>query len=298
MDQQWIISLNFFAKIILEVFMSLNTAIVSGRDPVNGEPMEVDSIPQFNELLIDVVRIIFQNSKADLPTLALVCRNWKAIADDEVFREMIRPVQTFGIKEWQKYIGVDAGAELPLPRCAYGDLKREDGLLTFIPDKVRVTKKHGAVEEVLLDNLEAIGNLIIKPKTDLETGYYKHSREAALKEKRQAEKPHWVWIKKEAIGKNKSSFEQQKLAKASRANVSGLIDTAISVFMEYVRSGERNFVWDPPVNGKRTWVLVNEQTEKERICLGFASDGLAVSLKYDDRPHEYVAVALARKFFI
>ena len=115
----------------MEVFMSLNIAIVSGRDPVNGEPMEVDPIGPFSELPMDVVRIIFQDRKTDLPALALVCRNWKAMADDEVFREMIRPVQAFGTKEWQKYIGVDAGAEPRLPRRAYGDLEIEGGL--FLP---------------------------------------------------------------------------------------------------------------------------------------------------------------------
>ena len=34
-----------------------------------------------------------------------------------------------------------------------------------------MTKENGVVEEVLLDNLEAIGNLVKDPKTDLKTGY-------------------------------------------------------------------------------------------------------------------------------
>ncbi len=184
--------------------MSLNSAIVSRGDPFNrefmevdsGEPMEVDSISSFSELPIDVIQIIFQNLKADLPNLALVCRNWKNISDDKGFREMIRPAQAFGTKEWQEYIGVDAGAELRLPRCAYGDLEREDGLLTFIPDKVKVTKENGVVEEVLLDNLEVIGKLVENPKKGNKTGYAIGSWSEAILEKTKLEKPHWVWIKK------------------------------------------------------------------------------------------------------
>ena len=101
------------------------TTIVSGADPIHGQPMEIDPIVQFSELPMDVVPIIFQNLKADLPSVALVCRNWKAITDGEGFRQMIRPAQAFGVQEWKEYIGVDAGDEPRLPRRAYGDLEKE-----------------------------------------------------------------------------------------------------------------------------------------------------------------------------
>ncbi len=77
--------------------MTINT-VVLWRDPINGQPM-VDPLGKENSLPIDVVRIILQNLKADLPEVALVCKNWKAMADDEVFRQMIRPVQSFGTNE-------------------------------------------------------------------------------------------------------------------------------------------------------------------------------------------------------
>ncbi len=243
--------------------MSLNSAIVSRGDPFSrelmeldsGEPMELDSVGPFSELPLDVVCFIFQNLKADLPNLALVCRNWKNITDDKAFCEMIRPVQAFGTKEWQEYIGVDAGAEPRLPRRAYGDLEREDGLLTFIPDKVIVTKENGGVEEVLLDNLEVIGKLVENPKKGNKTGYDNiGSPLDLLLEKRKLEKPHWVWIKKEVIGRCVNDLPQQNAVRISGASVSRLIDIAVSVFMVYVRSGERNFVWDPPVNGNRRFI--------------------------------------------
>ena len=102
----------------------------------------------------------------------------------------------------------------------------------------------------------------------------------AIQEKRKHEKPHWVLISKEMIGRNKSYEHQQKLAKEENNNVpgtkiSGLIDTAISVFMEYVRSGERNFIWDSAKN-EYNMVRVNEQTNGGRLGLGFAPSGLDV----------------------
>ncbi len=274
------------------------TTIVSGADPIHGQPMEIDPIGQFSELPMDVVPIILQNLKADLPSVALVCKNWKSIVDDEMFRKMIRPAQAFGVQEWKEYIGVDAGDEPRLPRRAYGDLEKEGGLLTFIPEKVKFIENGN---EVLLDNLEVIGKLVGNPKKGNKTGYTQNSWQTAISEKRKREKPHWVWIKKEAIGRNKTYEQQQELIakeeniKIPGAKISGLIDTAISVFMEYVRSGEQIFVWDPPVNGQRTLVRVNEKTcVCYRIGLYFVLSGLRVSddYAYDD---DYGAVAPARK---
>ena len=275
------------------------TTIVSGADPIHGPPMEIDRIVQFSELPIDVVPIIFQNLKADLPSVALVCRNWKAIADDETFCKMIRPAQAFGVQEWKEYIGVDVGDEPRLPRRAYGDLEREGGgLLTFIPEKVKDIENGN---EVLLDNLEAVGKLVGNPKKGNKTGYTIDSWPEAISEKRKQEKPHWVWIKKEVIGRHKSYEQQQELVaivenkKAPGANISGLIDTAISVFMGYVRSGEQIFVWDPPVKGLRTWVRVNEQTRGLRLGLGFAPSGLVVYNCHGDGDYVCIAVSPSRK---
>ncbi len=286
--------------------MSLNTNSVTQQTVVEPIPvaMEIDPLGQFSELPMDVVPIIFQNLKADLPSVALVCRNWKAIADDETFCKMIRPAQAFGVQEWKEYIGVDAGDESRLPRRAYGDLQKEGGLLTFIPEKVKDIENGN---EVLLDNLEVIGKLVGNPKKGNKTGYTIDSWPEAISENRKQEKPHWVWIKKEVIGRDKSYEQQQELVakeenkKAPGAKISGLIDTAISVFMEYVRSGEQIFVFDPPVNGLRTWVRVNEQTREWRLGLGFAPSGLLVSAHYSVYDFDYVAVAPSRKsigFFV
>ena len=246
--------------------MTLNTGLVLGRDSINGQPM-VDPLGKENSLPIDVVRIILQNLKADLPEVALVCKNWKAMADDEVFRQMIRPVQAFGTKEWQKYMGVDAGAEPCLPRRAYGDLKREDGFLTFIPGKVKVTKENGVAEEITLDNLEAIGNLV---KKSIIPYRYGECWEMAMNEKRKLEKPHWVWIKEQVIGVLKTYVQQKKLVKEEKVgggNISGLIDTVISVFMHCARYRVIQLIH----------VGVNDQSWGCRISLNFSPVFLRIS---------------------
>ncbi len=281
----------------IEVYMSFNAVIVPGRDPINGQLM-VDPLGQQSPLPIEVARIIFQNLKADLPSVALVCKNWNALADNEIFRQMIRPAQAFGIKEWQEHIGVDAGTEPPLRRCAYGNLEREGGMLTFIPDKVKVVKDNRETEEVLLDSLRAIGNLIKKPRTDLETGFDDlEVDDLIIGMKRIAEKPHWIWIKKEILGRNKTYAEQQELAKVSRVNIPGLMDIAISVFMEYVRSGERNFIC---YRDKYKWdgVRVKDKMFDTEwgIALSFCDiSGLDVYNVYDDSNYDNIGFAASRK---
>ncbi len=283
---------------MMEDCMTLNIAI-SGRDSGNGQHM-ADPIGQNSPLPMDVARIIFQNLKSDLPSVALVCKNWMALADDEVFRKMIRPAQAFGTQEWKEYIDVDAGEEPHLPRRAYADLEKEDGVLTFIPEKVKVIENG---KEVLLDNLEVIGKLVGNPKKGNKTGYTHGSWQEAISEKRKQEKPHWVWIKKEVIGRNKTYEQQQELVakeentKAPGANISGLIDTAISVFMEYVRSEERYSFWGPPVNDRLTFVRVDGQTDGILIRLGFGPFGLYVYGSDFGFAYEQFAVAPARKYF-
>ncbi len=284
--------------------------IVKGIDSHNGQPM-VDPIGQkTSPLPLDVTRIIFQNAKADLHKLALVCKEWRNLADDKVLNEMIRPAKTFGSREWKEYIGVDAGKELPLPRRAYGDMEKGNYYLTLIPKTVKVTQENKKVDdasmdievvkEVPLDSLEAIGKLAANAIKGNKIGYDPRSWQEALQEKRNLEKPHWVLISKEIIGRNKSYEDQQKLAKEENknnpgTNISGLMDTAISVFMEYVRSGEGNYIWDPSKN-EYNLVRVNELTDGWRLGLGFAPSGLYVRRNYDGA-NDRVGLALARKSF-
>lgn len=100
------------------------------------------------------------------------------------------------------------------------------------------------------------------------------------------------------MGRAQNYKDQKAKAKKEDVNISGLIDTATSVFMEFVRSGERNFILDPPdSNGQTTWVRVKEKTNGWRLGLGLAPSGLYVSARYvDEIPYDCVAFAPSRKF--
>ena len=288
--------------------MQINNTNITGTNQYEEQSM-VDPIGQkTSPLPLDVTRIIFQNAKADLHQLALVCKEWRNLADDKVLRETIRPAKAFGSREWKEYIGVDSGEELPLPRRAYGDMEKGNYYLTFIPKTVMVTQENGkiddtsmdieVVKEVPLDSLEVIGKLAANAIKGNKIGYYADSWQHALQEKRNLEKPHWVLISKEIIGRNKTYEQQRKLVQEENknnpgTNISGLMDTAISIFMEYVRSGERNYIRDAAKN-EYNWVRVNEQTQGARLCLGFAPAGLYVDDRYGDAL-DAVGLALARK---
>ena len=252
----------------------------------------------------DVGLIVFEKLKAELSSLALVCKKWKALADDKALCGKIRPFQAFGTKEWKKYIHVDAGIEPSLPRRVYGDLEEGDHILTFIPNKVKVTKENGMVEEVPLDSLEAIGKLIEKldffNEEELYTG---RSRTKAIIQKRVPEKPHWVWIDKNIIGRDQSYEEQLKLARIANeiipgTQISSFMDTSISILMECARSGVRNFLIN--LNEKpSTCVRVKESVfsktlGKVQLTVGFYPSHLDISYYMDS---ESVGCVLARKSF-
>lgn len=184
--------------------------------------IRLDPISQLPE---DINRIIFKNSVENLPAMALVSKAWQTLADDTVFKLMIRPAETIGTEEWKEYIGYP-GKEPPLPRCAYGDLIREGGTLTFIPLKVKVTKDDGTFKEIVLESLEVIEALFEKYKKDLRTNYTVDSwyyNDGTIKDKRPLDVPHWVWLKKKAWGIGKSLRERQNLTKVPGENIRALL---------------------------------------------------------------------------
>jgi hypothetical protein len=170
----------------------------------------------FSSFPTDILPNIFKDLSVELDKVALVCKGWQTVADCQSLRDAIRPIRAMGLKELETINPnvVDAGKELPLPRCAYRDFAKKGGLLFFNPGKIKVKNADGEVEEVVLNSLEAIGNLFKKPVTDLETGFFKSSWKKALKEERIVEQPHWVLIDTEVVGFNKTHEEQIKFAKA------------------------------------------------------------------------------------
>ena len=264
----------------------------------NNMQIRLDPISQLPE---DINRIIFKNSVENLPAMALVSKAWQTLADDTVFKLMIRPAETIGTEEWKEYIGYP-GKEPPLPRCAYGDLIREGGTLTFIPLKVKVTKDDGTFKEIVLESLEVIEALFEKYKKDLRTNYTVDSwyyNDGTIKDKRPLDVPHWVWLKKKAWGIGKSLRERQNLTKVPGENISSLIDTVCSIFMGNVRAKKPQYMQFHDKH-KPLKICVSEtgRSGKYRICLVINCDpkGLRIDLDQYDSTFD-AGFVTARKFY-
>lgn len=248
-------------------------------------------------LPIDAAYIIFENMRNAIPSAALVCKAWKEYIDGNLFRDRLRPRQTFGAMEWKKYLGVDAGEEPLLPRCAYANLAVGNHLLTFIPDKVKLFQEDGSIEEVMLDNLKAIGKLIKNLKTGNKINYSPYSWSDAMLAKLDLEKPHWVWINKKVIGRREIALQQLIWAQKTGGRISGLVDTVVSMFMEYIRTGERSFIYDQ-LNDARTYLRVDKCINWSRVGVSYTAEGLLVGNRYlDDAMVQEVGVVVARKAF-
>jgi hypothetical protein len=146
--------------------------------------------------------------------------------------------------------------------------------------------------------------IVQNPKEGQKTGFDPNAWRAAIEEPRKPEKSHWVWIEEMPTGRNKIYEEQQKLARAQSAvtgatkcaDVSGLIDTMVTAFMEKIRSGKSCCEHESEGSDQITWIRVNEQTKGWRICLSFAAAGLRV-LDYNDNRTDDIAALVARKSF-
>jgi hypothetical protein len=195
-----------------------------------------------------------------------------------------------------------------LPRYAYGDLEIDGGCLTFIPEKVKI---QGYKNELIIDSLQAIGEIFQHPITDLKTCFVEKPWVQALIEVRKVQKPHWVWIQPEVIGIHKTYQEQIELAEEEDIavygdmttidvfndseedeavtdekkgyirkqiiHISGVIDTLISMLMAYAMSDntQRYFTWHKIVR-------VNEMTSNKRISLAFEDKGIFVGTCRDE----------------
>lgn len=170
----------------------------------------------------------------------------------------------------------------------------------MIPEVVKISKENGAIKEMSIDSLEIIGELANNPKIGHKAGYDDTSWFGSIPAKRILEKSHWVWINKEVIGRNNTYEQQLKLVeeenkKTLGANISGLIDTVISIFMEYIRFGERNFIWNP-AKINNTIVRVNEQMNGGHLTLSFTPAGLYVGNDANWN-HPSIGFVVARKSF-
>jgi F-box associated protein len=282
--------------------MSLNTNTVNGTDPIRIESKSVNSIQQDNipcQLPIEVIpNILINLPTTKLSELILVCKDWKAIVTDDYYfpNKMIPPPNFNGPQKWTEYTKGEVGKAPLLPRWVFKCMEKGDHMLTFIPERVKIKKEDGTELVVPINSLKNIGELFANTINGRKIGFSPKSWPAGIQAERPLEKGHWVLISKKAIGRGLNYQGQVDKANEAGANMSGLIDTVISLFMEYLRTGERHFIGDPPQNGQSTWVRVD--AIKYRLYLGFVPSGLAVDTHCeDDRVEDQMAFAPAVKFF-
>ena len=252
--------------------MTMNSIIA--RDPSNEQPL-VDPI---GTLPVDAARLILCNLKVYLPDLARVCSRWRDLVDDDDFRDMIRPAKAFDSREWKHYIGVDAGDEPRLPRCAYRDMESGKYLLTFVPKIVKLILKNKYAVVINLNNLKVVEKLVANPKNGNKMVFTEiFSPQKILNSKRKLENSHWVLLNTE-FQPNGTFDKQQELArevkiKAPDTKISGLIDAVISVCMEFIRSGKR-YPLHEPATQEYSFITCNEPIQGKIICFVFRHSGL------------------------
>ncbi len=288
---------------------------ITKEQPVDAQGLNVG----VGFLPIDIGRIIFTEAKTNLDSMALVCKNWVALADEDKFLKILRDItpEISGVKEWKERIKViKICDEIRIPREAYRIIA-EGALLTFMPQEVSVLNENKEEEVVSLNSLEAIGRLFKNPITDLEKGYATNSWFDAIREERPLQKPHWVCLKTKVIGKSmdfeqqlklveeedkkaygdnsamdpakKKSLASENFGKEARKkprqiiHISEPIDTMASALMAYAKSGNkiRHYVWDFK-NKIFDSVRVGKKTDTFRLWVAFASSGFYVESYYGD----------------
>lgn len=220
--------------------------------------------------LDDLAIAIFAELKTNLSEVALVCKKWQKLADDNRLYRMIFPFNaSFSAEDWKKHIGVDAGINSRLPRKAYRDLiNEEDFLLTWIPKKVKIFEKESFGKKQIL-NVELLAKLTLNAKNERTVGYAPYSWEEAIYDEEEQEESHWVLIDRNFKWRNLEPPIEQE------AEVVSLRDMSISLLMKYIKSGERCFIVYPPI-GQHTFIRVKEKIEHIQILCGFSDEGLFI----------------------
>jgi hypothetical protein len=200
------------------------------------------------------------------------------------------PAMAFGKEKWAIHIG-DVGIEPPLPPdidkilkspCPFfpGKKVEETHLLTLIPKTVNG-------KPLTLNSLEELMKL---PKKGIATRYVSY-RDGIKKEHGDAAPSfsYWVLFTKDVIPESrKKSYNKQKKLVASYSHkahvlyeVPRLLEAAVSIFMEYLLTGQRLYS-DSPWTFTRCQERISEHPNWPLVVGGFAVGGLHV-INFDDR---------------
>lgn len=274
--------------------MSLTTNTVNSKSSLYVEAISINTV----QLPLDVVPIILKTLEAtDLSTLCLVCKNWNSVFDnDDLKIKIIWPPHFNGPEKWTEYANVDAGEAPALPRSVLRIMQKREHILTFIPETVKTINNDGTEIPVSINSLEVIGNLFLHTINERKIGFYTNAIEREIKEERPTEKAHWVLISKKPMGINLNYEKQLNEAKNLRTTMSEPIDTVISLFMEYLRTGTFHFSEKSAYNSILS-SQIRVDAKINRLFLNFVDSCLDVDSLFDDYSGSDMAFAASWKFF-
>jgi F-box associated protein len=275
--------------------MSLITNAVNNTGPIQ-EAMKVDSTQPDHpiHLPIDVIPPILRNLPATaIPELSWVCKDWRKIVDNDVFaNQMMLPPNANGPQTWAEFTKTDAGKAPLLPRWVFKCMRTNNYMLTFIPKTVKIQNEDGTETDVLIDSLEVIGKLFAHTINGRKIGFSTDLLQPHLQAKITPEERHWVLIRKKAMGRGLDYSGQVGKAQEIGTIMPGSIETVISLFMEYLRTGEKL-----SLDEKEQSIYVRVDDKIRRLWLGFVASGLFVRSYCGGRALGSLAFAPARKFF-
>ncbi len=272
-----------------------NNSVASGKWSNASEPGNELEVSTFScdQLPPELFPIIFAMAKSDLPSLALVNRQWREIADSKELHGEMFPQSAFGKKDWNVYFSeMDAGNEPFLPRCVYGDFEEGD-LLTFIPKILKMKDEEGNITNKPL-TLALMGELAKNSRSEYQTSYTSGSWQPVINDPRTSGSSHWVLLKGKAVGKSKCFRDQKKLVKeqGKGASISALIDTVVSISLKFIKTGECCILKDHVDD--LFYLRLRDKFETMRLICGFGPAGLVVRIYFDD-DDDSTGVAVARK---
>jgi F-box associated protein len=276
--------------------MNLTTNAVNNTCPIHAEAMEVDSTQPDHSihLPIDVIPNILRNLPATaIPELSWVCRDWRKIVDNDVFaNQMMLPPNANGPQTWREFTKTDTGKAPLLPRWVFKCMRTNNYMLTFIPKSVKIQNEDGTETDVLINSLEVISKLFVHTINGRKIGFSTNAWQPYIQAKITPEEGHWVLIRKKAMGRGLDYSGQVDKAQEIGAIMPDSIETVISLFMEYLRTGEKL-----PLDEKDLSIYVRVDDKIRRLWLGFVASGFYVTGCCDAHAHDLLAFAPARKFF-
>lgn len=276
-----------------------------GIRPCQIPPASSTEIDPISVLPPEVAYMIFSKLKDPifLNNSCLVSRRWNNIANDQRLWKQMRPVNTFGAKEWLEYLGADIDEEPPFPN----DIMAIHKSLCPFTNKQKVWQTHALVlipktingEQFNIENLTKC----TKSKFERMNGQIgKNSWQTAqyiwepLMKCSNTGESYWMLIKMTVLYKSrkKSYSDQQKLVELDgkgNYQIPNVVEAAAWVLLKYAYSMPKSTYGLNPWAYTRTQINIQNQ---QMVIGGCMTNGFIAGT--DKVAHKNVGVMAVRKF--